>query len=153
MRIEYINPFVESAIEVLKKTVTQEITRGELSLRNSITSMLGLALIVGITGQVTGRVVIDMPQDLGLQIASIMNEEKLKNFDDLTNATLTELANMIVGNAVTNLHRLGYKFDLTPPALFMGDNLRLSDNNIEALIVPLELLNNKIEINVALKEV
>ena len=108
---------------------------------------------MGITGQVTGRVVIDMPQDLGLQIASIMNEEKLKNFDDLTNATLTELANMIVGNAVTNLHRLGYKFDLTPPALFMGDNLRLSDNNIEALIVPLELLNNKIEINVALKEV
>ena len=153
MRIEYINPFVESAIEVLKKTVTQEITRGELSLRNSITSMLGLALIVGLTGQVTGRVVIDMPQDLGLQIASIMNEEKLENFDDLTNATLTELANMIVGNAVTNLHKLGYKFDLTPPALFMGDNLRLSDNNIEALIVPLELLNNKIEINVALKEV
>ena len=153
MRVEYVNPFVESAIEVLKKTVTQQITRGELSLRNSITSMLGLALIVGITGQVTGRVVIDMPQDLGLQIASIMNEEKLENFDDLTNATLTELANMIVGNAVTNLHRLGYKFDLTPPALFMGDNLRLSDNKIEALIVPLELLNSKLEINVALKEV
>ncbi len=153
MRIEYINPFVESAIEVLKKTVTQDVTRGKLSLRKSVSSMLGLALIVGITGQVTGRVVIDMPQDLGLQIASIMNEEKLINFDDLTNSTLTELANMIVGKAITNLHRLGYKFDLTPPTLFMGDNLRLSDNKIEALIVPLELLNNKIEINVALKEV
>ena len=153
MRVEYINPFVDSAIEVLKKTVTNEIIRGELSLRNSVTPMMGLALIVGITGQVTGRVVIDMPQDLGLQIASIMNEEKLNNFDDLTNATLTELANMIVANAVTNLHKLGYKFDLTPPALFMGDNLRLSDNKIEALIVPLKLLNNKIEINVALKEI
>ena len=153
MRIEYINPFVESAIEVLKKVVTQDVKRGELSLRNSVSSMLGLALIVGITGQVTGRVVIDMPQDLGLQIASIMNEEELKDFNDLTNATLTELANIIVGKAITNLHRLGYKFDLTPPTLFMGDNLRLSDNKIEALIVPLELLNNKIEINVALKEV
>ena len=153
MRVEYINPFVDSAIEVLKKTVTNEIIRGELSLRNSVTPMMGLALIVGITGQVTGRVVIDMPQDLGLQIASIMNEEKLNDFDDLTNATLTELANMIVANAVTNLHKLGYKFDLTPPALFMGDNLRLSDNKIEALIVPLKLLNNKIEINVALKEI
>lgn len=152
MRIEYINPFVESAIEVLKKMVTQDVIRGELSLRNSVSSMLGLALIVGITGQVTGRVVIDMPQDLGLQIASIMNEENLKEFDDLTNATLTELANLIVGKAITNLHQLGYKFDLTPPTLFMGDNLRLSDNKIEALIVPLELLNNKIEINVALKE-
>ncbi len=153
MRVEYINPFVESAIEVLKETVTQEVIRGKLSLRNSVNSMLGLALIVGITGQVTGRVVIDMPQDLGLQIASIMNEEELKNFDDLTNATLTELANMIVGKAITNLHRLGYKFDLTPPTIFMGDNLRLSDNKIEALVVPLELLKNKIEINVALKEV
>jgi chemotaxis protein CheX len=153
MRIEYINPFVDSAIEVLKKTVTNEITRGELSLRNSVTPMMGLALLVGLAGQVTGRVVIDMPQHLGLQIASIMNEENFKDFNDLTNATLTELANMIVGKAVTTLHHLGYKFDLTPPALFMGDNLRLADDKIEALIVPLELLSNKLEINVALKEV
>lgn len=152
MRVEYIKPFVESAIEILSSTVTEDIKRGDLELRSSIQPMLGLALIVGITGQVTGRVVIDMTQPLGLKIASLMNQEDMKDFDELVNATLTELANMIVGNAVTKLHKDGFTFDITPPAIFIGDNLRLSDSKIESLIVPLELFEERLEINVALKE-
>ena len=152
MRIEYINPFVDSAITILQATVTNDVKRGELTLRKNLTPMLGLAILVGLTGQVTGRVILDLSSELGLKIASIMNDEELTDFDELTSATLTELANMIVGSAVTKLHEMGYKFDLTPPALFKGDNLILSDNKIESLIVPLELLESKIEINVALKE-
>ncbi|MBN2547129.1 MAG: chemotaxis protein CheX [Spirochaetes bacterium] len=153
MRLEYINPFVDSAMDILRTTVTNEINKGELTLRSNIKPMLGLVLIVGITGQATGRVLIDMTQDLGLKIASIMNNEEIKNFDELANSTLTELANMIVAAAATKLHSSGYTFDITPPAIFIGDNLRISDNKIESLIVPLELLNSKLEINVALKEV
>ena len=59
---------------------------------------------------------------------------------------------MITGNAITKLHQLGFKFDLTPPALFIGDNLKITDGKIEALVVPLELPEGKIEINVAIKE-
>ena len=152
MRIDYIEPFVESAIEILNSTVSNDIKKGELALRVNVQPMLGLALLVGLTGEVTGRVIIDMPQILGLKIASIMNEEDFKEFDEMTNATLTELANMIVGNAVTKLHERGYTFDLTPPAIFLGDNMRIADNKIESLVVPLELLESKMEINVALKE-
>lgn len=153
MRIEYINPFIESAMEILSTTVTPEIKQGELFLKPSIKPMHGLALIVGIAGEVTGRVVIDMPQELGLKIASIMNEEDFNEFDELVNATLTELANMIVGKAVTKLHENGFSFDITPPLIFIGDNLRLVDSQIESLIMPLELLGDKMEINVALKQV
>ena len=80
-----------------------------------------------------------------------MNGERLDSLDELASATLTELGNMITGNAVTKLHELGFKFDLTPPALFVGDNLRLTDK-IEALVVPLELEEGSLCINVAIKE-
>jgi len=93
-----------------------------------------------------------MSPETALNIASSMNGERLNTFDELVSATLTELGNMITGNAVTKLHQLGFKFDLTPPALFMGDNLRITDAKIEALVVPLELTEGKIEINVAIKE-
>jgi len=152
LRVEYINPFVESAIDILKATVSDDVKKGDLYLKKDVTPILGVTVIVGLAGKVKGRVVIDMSKDTGLKIASKMNNEKMTVFNELTNATLTELANMIVGSAVTKLHVLGYKFDLTPPALLIGDNIKISDRGLESLIVPLEIPFGKIEINVALKD-
>lgn len=152
MRVEYINPFVESALSVLKTTVSEEVKRGSPKLSTSINNIQGVAIIIGLAGQVSGRVVLDMSPETALNIASSMNQEKLTDFDELVSATLTELGNMITGNAVTKLHQLGFKFDLTPPALFMGENLKLTDSKVEALVVPLELKEGKLCINVAIKE-
>ena len=152
MRIEYIDPFVESAIHILNITVSKEVTKGEITLRTFVTPMLGVALIVGLAGQVSGRVIVNMSKETALAIASIMNNEKMEEFDELTSSTLCELANLITGRAITKLYDLGYKFDITPPAMLTGENLKISDNKLEALIVPLQLPQGKIEINVALKE-
>jgi chemotaxis protein CheX len=64
---------------------------------------------------------------------------------------------MITAQAVTKLHDLGFKFDLTPPALFTGENMEISNTlEVEALIVPMELgaggKDGKIEINVVIRE-
>jgi len=72
--------------------------------------------------------------------------------DELVKATITELANMITAQAVTKLHELGFKFDLTPPAIFTGENMEVSDQDVEALIVPMETAQGKLEINVAIRE-
>ena len=152
MRVEYINPFVESAIQILKETVSEDVKRGQLSLKSAISPMLGVVVIVGLAGQVSGRVIFDMDRSTALKIASKMNDEQLTEFDELTTATLTELANMITGKAVTKLQELGFQFDLTPPALLTGENLQISDSKVEALVVPLEVPQGKIEINVGIKE-
>ena len=86
-----------------------------------------------------------------------MNGEDMKVLDDMVKATINELANMITAQAVTKLHDLGFKFDLTPPALFTGENMEISNNlEVEALIVPMELgqggKSGKIEINVVIRE-
>jgi chemotaxis protein CheX len=138
-------------MSVLKSTVSENVKRGTPKLSTSINNIQGVAIIVGLAGQVSGRVVLDMSEVTALNIASSMNGERLDSLDELASATLTELGNMITGNAVTKLHELGFKFDLTPPALFVGDNLRLTDK-IEALVVPLELEEGSLCINVAIKE-
>ena len=83
--------------------------------------------------------------------------KKLAVFDDLAKATISELANMITAQAVTKLHELGFKFDLTPPALFAGEKMEIAalsgtNENVEALIVPLITEFGKIEVNVAIRE-
>ena len=59
---------------------------------------------------------------------------------------------MITGQAITKLHELGFKFDLTPPSMLTGSDMVISDSGVEALIVPIELTYGKLEINVAIKE-
>jgi len=155
MRVEYINPFVESAFSVLKEVMNAEVKRGEIYLKPTTMSIQGVAALVGLAGDVEGRVLFDMTRDTALHVAGAMNQEEFSTFDELAKATIQELANMITAQAVTKLHDLGFKFDLTPPALFTGDNMEVSTNlgEVEALIVPMELGNNgKIEVNVAIRE-
>ncbi len=152
MRVEYINPFVEAAFNVLKEVLVADVRRGDLYLKATTMPVLGVAALVGLAGDVEGRVLFDMSRQTALDIASAMNGEKLATLDELAKATITELANMITAQAVTKLHDLGFKFDLTPPALFTGDNMEVSDHEVEALIVPMELPQGKIEINVAIRE-
>lgn len=156
MRVEYINPFVESAYNVLQEVLQSEVKRGELYLKSSAMPVLGVAAIVGLAGDVEGRVLFDMSQETAIKIASKMLEdmemEPVTSMNDMARATITELANMITGQAVTKLHNLGFSFDLTPPAIFTGENMEVSNTDVEALIVPMDLPMGKIEINVAIRE-
>lgn len=152
MRVEYINPFVEAAFNVLNEVLSEEVKRGELYLKATSQPVLGVAAIVGLAGDVEGRVLLDMSLETALAIASAMNGEEITELDDLGKATITELANIITGQAVTKLHDLGFKFDLTPPALITGENMVVSDSGVEALIVPAEISGGKLEVNVAIRE-
>jgi chemotaxis protein CheX len=152
MRVEYINPFVEAAFNVLKEVLNAEVKRGELYLKSTSMPVMGVAAIVGLAGDVEGRVLFDMGKGTALAVASTMNGEQLTSLDDLAKATITELANMITAQAVTKLHDLGFRFDLTPPAIFTGENMEVSNQDVEALIVPMEVPQGKIEINVAIRE-
>jgi chemotaxis protein CheX len=157
MRVEYINPFVEAAFNVLKEVLNTDVKRGDLYLKSSTMSIMGVAALVGLAGDVEGRVLFDMTKETALAVAGAMNGEEFKALDEMVKATITELANMITAQAVTKLHDLGFKFDLTPPALFTGENMEISNNlEVEALIVPMEFgpggKTGKIEINVVIRE-
>ncbi|MDR2020280.1 MAG: chemotaxis protein CheX [Treponema sp.] len=154
MRVEYINPFVESAFNVLKEVLGTDVKRGDLYLKSASMSIMGVAALVGLAGDVEGRVLFDMTKETALAVSGAMNGETFVVLDELAKATIQELANMITAQAVTKLHDLGFKFDLTPPALFTGENMEVSNNlKVEALIVPMELGSiGKIEVNVAIRE-
>lgn len=152
MRVEYINPFVEAAYSIMQEVLQAEVDRKDLYLKKSSQPVMGVAAIVGLAGDVEGRVLIDMSQDTALKIASTMNNEELTALDELVRATIAELANMITAQAVTKLHDLGFKFDLTPPSIITGENMQVSNSDVEALIVPLEMPQGLVEINVAVRE-
>lgn len=152
MRVEYINPFVEAAFSILKEVLGDELKRGELYLKATSQPVLGVTAIVGLAGDVEGRVLIDLTENTAMKIASAMNGEEMTALTELAKATITELANMITAQAVTKLSELGFTFDLTPPTIITGEKMEITNYEVEALIVPIETSHGKLEINVALRE-
>ncbi len=152
MRVEYINPFVESAYDVLKEVLKMEVHRKDLYLKKTSQPINGIGALVGLAGDVEGWALLDMGSETAIRIASRMNDEELTEMNDLVQATISELANMITAKAVTKLYDLGFKFDLTPPSIIIGSEMRVTNANVEALIVPLEVPQGVLEINIAISE-
>lgn len=153
MRIEYINPFVEAAYDILNEILQTNVKRGQLYLKKLGESMKGVAVVIGVTGQITGRLVFDMSMETALAIASKMNFEEMKEFDDMVKSTIGEMANMISGRAVTRLDKEGLAFDFSPPTIITGKDFQIHEGaDMEALAIPLETGIGVVEINIAFKE-
>lgn len=159
MRVEYIEPFVTAARGVFAEMLGLEgVTQGKLYLKPSSQPILGVASIVGLAGPVEGRVILDMSMETGVKITETLNFETYSSHRiteenrEIVTSTLTEMANVVTGRAVTKLYDLGFKFDLTPPTLILGANTQISTFAQESLVVPLELPQGLVEINIAIRE-
>ena len=156
MRVEYINPFVESAMTVLREMAGIEFTRGDLALRTYPLLTKGMVIVIGVAGQIEGRVLYDMDMETALKISGLMmGGETVTEYDEMVASALAELGNIISGNAISQLNDLGFEFDITPPTLFVGDNLEMSSPNLDTQTLVIPLLQpevGEIIINVALRE-
>lgn len=152
MKLEYIKPFAQATFEVLKEILEVPISRGKLALRKSPVAINGVAVILGLTGDVQGRVIFDMSEETAIKIAGVMNFEEFAEFDQLARSTISELGNIIAGKAVTLLNDSGCKFNITPPVLLRGEKMETNDSIIDTLVIPLECEYGLFNVNVALKE-
>lgn len=152
MRLDYIDPIVQSAMAVLSEVTGRPVERGALSLRQSSTPGRGIAAVIGMTGDVEGRVILDMGGDTALSMAGIMNQESFTELNGLAMDTLMELANMVVARGVSALNDKGFAFRLTPPLIFTGSNLSCATSfDLETLIIPLRVSTGDMTLNVALR--
>lgn len=152
MKVEFINPFITAAINVLDQLVGGEIEHGQLAVRTAIFTTQQVSIAVGVSGQVKGQVIYGLSQVTATKIASAMMGQTTVAFDEMVASAVSELGNMISGNAATLLSDSGFECDITPPTLIRGINVEIGTQT-PALVVLLYTRCGKIDINVALTEV
>jgi chemotaxis protein CheX len=152
LKVEFINPFITAGTQVLTQLVGGDAERGQLAVRTAIFTTQPISIAVGVSGQVRGQVIYGMSQVTAAKIASAMMGTQQVAFDEMAVSAISELGNIISGNAVMLLSEAGYNCDLTPPTVIRGINVEIA-TQIPALVVPLHTSCGKIDINVALSEV
>lgn len=149
---KYLNPFFSSAFDIISEMSGEAVTRGQLRLHNKAESNShGFAVIIGVTGDLEGRVIVDMSKSTAIKFAEIMNMEDIGEFNDLVKSSMGEIGNMISGRAVTKLQNEGGDFNITPPTLFEGENMIVSTPQaLPIIVVPLTVPFGHIDVNLAL---
>lgn len=154
MNIEYINPFIEASQTVLKQIAGVEAKLGKVYLKDSPYTSDSIVIMVGLTGKMRGQAMFTMNISVALGIASnMMGGMPVNELDDISRSAVSELTNMILGNAATILYNKGMVVEITPPSLLMGDNMKISHNKLKTVCIPLVMDNGGvIEIDLAVEE-
>jgi chemotaxis protein CheX len=152
MRLDYLDPIIESAKAVLSNFTGAPVVRGSMRLRGDASSSKEVGAVVGMAGEVEGRIMLEMARDTAIGMAGKMNQERFTELSPLALDTLMELTNVLVAKAISELNDRGYSFRLTPPLIFTGDNMKFFGNlNIESLIIPMSTSVGELDLNIALR--
>jgi len=153
MNIDYINPFIEASQTVLRQIASISAKLGKVYLKDSPYKSDSILILVGLTGSIRGQAVFSMSKNLAMRIASsMMFGMPVVELDEISISAISELTNMILGNAATLLYNRGTSVEITPPSLLMGDNMTISQSKMKTVCVPLLLENDGvIELDISIE--
>ncbi|MEF2967908.1 chemotaxis protein CheX [Paenibacillus sp. M1] len=137
MKAEVINPFLESACSVIEQVIQVSPSTGSLGIKEVAPVQDHIWIQIGMTGSFSGMVVFGLKETVALQIVSaMMGGFVLTEMDEMGQSAISELGNMISGNASTILSNQGYAVDITPPRVIKTEQ---SENVAprKALCIPL----------------
>lgn len=152
MKLDFFHPFVNSAREVLGLEIHETIERGDLQLENGLHVTDDVTVIISLIGMVNGTVFFSMSNEVAIQLASALMNEKFDSLDKLAQSGIAELANVITGRASMKFAEAGYETDISTPSLIIGKGATLSTLEYSRLVVPLITSIGSITIHLALRE-
>ncbi|WP_274363852.1 chemotaxis protein CheX [Paenibacillus thermotolerans] len=139
MNTEYINPFLESARIVIEQVAGVKPSAGELGVKEIIQHDGYIWIHVGMTGQMAGDVMFGLHEHVAIKMVSaMMGGYVLEELGEMGHSAISELGNMISGNASTMLYDQGVKVDITPPKIIQAsESFALKAK--KALSIPLSM--------------
>ncbi|HYH01514.1 MAG TPA: chemotaxis protein CheX [Bacillota bacterium] len=153
MKVEFINPFISAAYLVLENMGNTKAEKGKLAMKASPIEGSEVNAVIGVTGEIKGQVLYSMTEATAMKLASsMMMGMPVNEFDELCKSAISELGNMITGNAASELCNSGFNCTITPPSLFMGNNVIISIKDVQILVIPLETDFGELTIYVALTD-
>ena len=150
MKMELIQPFINAADAVLAETLHCSTSIGDVNMDEEIYRRKGTAVLISIHGDIEGRVILDTDGKTASAIASSLAGEPIAETDQVVKETMFELANLIIGNAVTTLNDQGFRFKINPPELHTAEQGMASSEDTEALAMCLETPSGSVYLNIAM---
>ena len=151
MKVEFVNPFIHAASEVLESELGGAARRGPLRLQKSAVTTDEVTAIVGVTGTINGLVLYSMSQATALAIVSRTMHHDFRELDALAQSGIGELGNVITGRAGVLLSKAGYASNISPPSVVVGRGTLVTTLDLNRLVLPLQTELGGLEVQLILR--
>jgi len=150
MRMELIQPFISAADAVFAESLQAPTKIQDLSMDEDTYRRKGVAALIAIKGDIEGRVILDLSQEVAMKVASQLAGMEVEASEQVVKETVCELANMVIGNSVTLLNDQGFHFKVFPPEVHMDETGLAGSADTEAMVICLETPCGEIYLNIAM---
>jgi chemotaxis protein CheX len=151
MKMELIQPFINAADAVLAQTLQCTTRIADVNMDEEAYRRKGMAALIGIQGDIEGRVILDIDTPTAAAIASALTGASVAETDAVVQETIFELANLVIGNAVTTLNDQGFRFKIAPPQAHTAEHGLSGSEDTEALVMAFETPSGAVYMNIAMR--
>jgi len=150
MRMELIQSFINAADAVFAESLQAPTKIVDLAMDEETYRRKGIAALITIKGEIEGRVILDLAPEVALKVASQLAGSAVVESEQLARETVSELANMVIGNSVTLLNDQGFRFKVFPPEIHMNDQGLAGNADTEAMVICIETPCGEVYLNISM---
>ena len=152
INVDFINPFLVAANSIMHDMCGIQTKIGKPYVKTTEFEDNSVIIMIGVTGEIRGQVMIAFSLDSACDIASKMIMMPITEMNELSMSAISELGNMILGNAATILSTKGIGIDITPPTLCQG-SMSITTAYAKNICIPIFYDTDKcVELDIALKK-
>ena len=151
MKMELIQPFINAADAVLAETLQSTTRIGEVTMDEDAYRRKGIASLVTIKGDIEGRIIFDVDASTAAKVASRLSGSPMQVSDEVARETVCELANMVIGSAITALNDQGFRFKIYPPVVHADEVGEKSSEDQESLVMCFDTDSGHVFMNIAMR--
>lgn len=140
MRVEFINPFIASLLNVLNTMAQIKMSPGKPRIKKDEVARGDVSGLMGmVSSQTKGSFAVTFDEPLALAIMENMLGEKSLSIDHEVIDMVGEITNMVTGGAKRILADKGFDFDMSTPIVVSGKAHTITHKAEGAkLLLPLE---------------
>ncbi len=151
MKLELLQPFINAADAVLAQSLACHTRVSDVSMEPEVYRRRGVAAIVTMRGDIEGRIVFDLEKAAAMRVACTLFGEEANHSEHVVHETICELANEVIGNAITMLNDQGFHFRIQPPEVHTAEIGVANSEDTEALVMCFDTPSGSVFMNIALR--
>ena len=143
MKAMFIEAFGDAAAAAAGARLGRPVSRATPVRGSPAHAVKGLAALVGLTGDLQGRLMLDLDPRAALTVTGASREDP---------HGMADFAEDVTARALAALRRTGVRIEATPPMVFTGRNLEVTNSRMETATVPIGIPDGTLLVSVAARD-
>lgn len=152
MKNDILAPFTNATCNTLKLLLDVDTNPEAVETINvCVEDKNHINIAIGIVGDLSGEALYRFPEETTLEIVKMMSGMEFTEIDEFVTSALGEVANIISGNAVTDLTSLDITCDILPPRFVEGSELPVSNETAYVFSTKINTSIGEVEVILKMK--